>query len=333
MSDEPIIQVDVNATVAGDYSKPAEKLIEKAFGALHWLLEPNRMRRIADAKAYEITVTAQAHADADQIAFESKAAIGERQRELISHWFGEQERTQNNRERILSKSIPLLKPNANPEKIENDWMANLFEKNKTVSDGEMQELWARLLAGEANEPGTFSKQTVNLLADLDPSDARMFSKVCDFGWFIEGYDLAWFKGSNPNPTSSTRLVPMVLKFTDSIYEKHGLNYSSLRNLESLGLIKFDDHLQFWWSRADEMQTLSYHDKNVVLEFSRKNYSLGDQKFYGFPKGNVLLTRAGYQLSTVCKTQCIPDFFEYIRERLWEKGPEDWIYVVRNASAA
>ena len=53
----------------------------------------------------------------------------------------------------------------------------------------MQELWARLLAGEASGPGTFSKHTVNLLADLDPIDARMFSQVCDFGWLLKGDDL------------------------------------------------------------------------------------------------------------------------------------------------
>ena len=46
----------------------------------------------------------------------------------------------------------------------------------------MQILWARVLAGEANAPGTYSKRTVNLLSDFDKSDAELFTKLCGFGW-------------------------------------------------------------------------------------------------------------------------------------------------------
>ena len=48
----------------------------------------------------------------------------------------------------------------------------------------MQSLWARLLAGEANQPGTFSKRTVELVASLDKSDAQLFTGLCRFAWFV-----------------------------------------------------------------------------------------------------------------------------------------------------
>ena len=34
--------------------------------------------------------------------------------------------------------------------MEEDWIANFFDKCRIVSDSEMQSLWARVLAGEAN---------------------------------------------------------------------------------------------------------------------------------------------------------------------------------------
>jgi hypothetical protein len=38
---------------------------------------------------------------------------------------------------------------------------------------EMQNLWAQVLAGEANSPGTYSKRTVNFLSSLDKKDAAL----------------------------------------------------------------------------------------------------------------------------------------------------------------
>ena len=59
-----------------------------------------------------------------------------------------------------------------------------FEKSRIVSDNEMQELWSRVLAGEANDPGTYSKRTVNFLSDLDKGEAALFTKLCGFVWLM-----------------------------------------------------------------------------------------------------------------------------------------------------
>jgi hypothetical protein len=326
MSDEPIIAV--NATVAGDFGKTADTFIKKAFEALNWILEPTQMRRIAAARA-DVTVSdAKAKAEADRIALESQIELGERQKEVLSRWYNTEERNQSNIERILTKSIHLLEPTATPESIENDWLANLFEKVKTVSNAQMQELWARLLAGEASGPGTFSKHTVNLLADLDPIDARMFSQVCDFGWLLKGDDLSRMKGVNSELTENLQLVPMILNYKNTTYEKHGLRYVSLNHLSNLGLIHFEDWSQYWWSRTYDTQIASYHDKAVEIRFKKKTYQVGRKdEAYGFPIGNVLLTRAGYELSTVCKTHCVPGFFEFVREKQWEARSDDWTYKI------
>ena len=41
---------------------------------------------------------------------------------------------------------------------------------------EMQLIWAQLLAGEVAEPGTFSLRTLQLVRNLQESDARLFRK-------------------------------------------------------------------------------------------------------------------------------------------------------------
>ena len=53
-----------------------------------------------------------------------------------------------------------------------------------VSDDDMQQIWAGILAGEANNSGSFSRRTVNLVADLDKRNAQLFRNLCGFAWMI-----------------------------------------------------------------------------------------------------------------------------------------------------
>ncbi len=126
---------------------------------------------------------------------------------------------QKNMEDIIAKAASHLNIEANPDPMENDWIANFFDKCRIVSDSEMQSLWSRVLAGEANVPGTYSKRTVNLLSDFDKSDAELFTKFCGFGWTIGGF------------------VPLVFDEKPEIYNRHGINFRTLSHLEISGLLK------------------------------------------------------------------------------------------------
>ncbi len=80
-------------------------------------------------------------------------------------------------EDITAKALPRLDENAKPDSIEDDWIVNFLDKSRIVSDNQMQDLWSRVLAGEANSPGTYSKRTVNFLSDLDKIEADLFTKL------------------------------------------------------------------------------------------------------------------------------------------------------------
>ena len=82
--------------------------------------------------------------------------------------------------RIARLAVPQINEEARPDLISDDWGANYRDKAHTCSDPEMAELWAQLLAAEANNPGSYSRKTVNVLADLEPDDARLFKALCDF---------------------------------------------------------------------------------------------------------------------------------------------------------
>ena len=91
---------------------------------------------------------------------------------------------------------------------------------KNVSEKDMRNLWAKLLAGEANQPLSFSKRTVNFVGDLEKSDAELFTKFCSFTIQSGGF------------------LPVIYKHTDNVYNSNGIYFDTLEHLDAIGLIKF-----------------------------------------------------------------------------------------------
>ena len=194
----------------GDLSKPVTVLIEKVANAVGVLYEPRRIKEKAKAEAEAQEILALEEVKVDELKYRTM-------HRLVHEELGKQ----NNMESIIGKAIPSVSDEAKPDKIEDDWIANFFDKCRLISDHEMQALWAKILAGEANSPGKFSKKTVNLVANLDKSDAEAFTKLCRFG------------------ISRDRFYPLIYDLEQSIYSDNGILFVTLSNLESIGLIKFD----------------------------------------------------------------------------------------------
>jgi hypothetical protein len=193
----------------GELSKPATVLIEKVSDAIGGIAAPYQIRRIA-----------QAQSDAEQIK-----ALGKIRKDItlraLDRFLREETQKQANIENITSTALPLLEPNSSPEKMDNDWIVNFFDKSRLISDSEMQQLWAKVLAGEANTPGRYSKRTVNYLSSLDKTDAQLFTSLCSFGWFLGD------------------IVPLVFEEQDTIYSNHGIRFDALKHLDEIGLISFE----------------------------------------------------------------------------------------------
>ena len=182
----------------GDLGKPATVLIEKISNAIGGIFKP-----------YQIVRVAKAEAEAELIQAKSQIKLTDLHRRAMHRFLEEEAKKQSNIENITRQALPHLQETSSPEKVENDWITNFFENCRIVSDGEMQSLWAKILAGEANAPGTFSRKTVNLLADLNKGDAELFTRMCGFGWMIGN------------------VVPLIFDVQGDLYNRNGMNFSTL----------------------------------------------------------------------------------------------------------
>lgn len=260
-------------------TKPATVLIEKVSEAVGGIFRPYQIVRVAKAKA-----------EAESIRSEAQIEITDLERRAFQRWFIEEGKKQANIEEITRKALPLLEDNSAPESLDDDWITNFFDKCRIVSDTDMQQLWSRVLAQQANVPGAFSKQTVNHLADLEKTDAELFMGLCSFGWQI-----------------SHEFVPLVFDTRTEIYNHQGITFNALSHLQSLGLIRFDQLSGFKFIGLPKKPVVSYYGN--PLELTLPKDAENELKV-----GKVLLTRAGGELASICKPDPIEGFFDFVYEK-------------------
>lgn len=264
----------------GELSRPATVLIEKISDAVGGIAKPWQIRRVAKAEA-----------DADKIRAVSNIEIDELQRRALQRFIMEEARKQRNIEEITAKALLRVVNEAQPENIEDDWIANFFDRCRLISDEEMQTLWSKLLAGEANSPGTYSKRTVNLLGSLDKSDASLFQSLCGFCW------------------SMGHMVPLIYDVSAEIYTRQGINFSALKHLDEIGLLSFEPLISYNLNNIPKRSVVYYYERPVYIEFDKEN----DNEFR---LGHVMLSKTGQELAPICDSGPVPGFYDFIFE-YWE----------------
>jgi hypothetical protein len=261
----------------GELSEPATVLIKKVSDAVGILYEPKRIRNLAKAKS-----------DAAIIRAQSEIEVRTLQR-LTS----EEVIRQKNIENITRKAIEQLADTAFPNDIDDDWITNFFDKSRIISDQDMQNLWSKVLAEEANKSGSFSRRTVNFLADLDRLEAEKFAKLCRFSWNI---------GSE---------IPLVTNASDAIYSSNGVTFQLINELEGIGLVTFQDR-GYMRSISPGPFSISYFDSAVSFENEADGVSIR--------VGQVLFTKVGAELARLCMVEPVAGFLEHVMNFWKGKNP-------------
>ncbi len=85
----------------------------------------------------------------------------------------------SNVESVISKAEQQFTSDeqASEEPVEKDWMTRFLGIVEDVSDEDMQDLWARVLAGEVKRPKSYSLRTLEVLRNLSKDEAEIIVKV------------------------------------------------------------------------------------------------------------------------------------------------------------
>lgn len=66
------------------------------------------------------------------------------------------------------------------EPVAKDWMTRFLDIAETISDDEMRDLWARVLAGEIKKPKSYSLRTLEVLRNISKEEAEVIVKASTY---------------------------------------------------------------------------------------------------------------------------------------------------------
>lgn len=196
-----LLNIDLQAL-----SEPASKLIETV-GEI-FITSPGRVKRLAKAKVATKKIEIEGNIELLNLIERTDARINARELER-----------QINIENLVKNAIGLLPDKVSEKPVDKDWTAQFFNYAQDVSDETVQRMWSQVLAGEVENPGTFSRRTLNFLQVLSSEDAQTITKAFNYVWFID----------------NKMFIPNSSKI-NSFFEENGLTQSELTYLDSIGLI-------------------------------------------------------------------------------------------------
>lgn len=169
----------------------------------------------------------------------------------------------------------------------------IIEGSKAAYDEGARSLWGKLIAGELERPGSFSKHTMSVLADMSAADAKSFSELCS----------ACVHTCTGNTISNDETHIILVQDEDSPTFNNGLfNYSKRSQLESLGVI---DSSVLSFITLHPGDSCSFIVGNRLI--SARNDTDSDKDFRASPA----LTITGLELSRLCEIGSFNNLSEYL----------------------
>lgn len=280
--------------------KSLEKLIDVVSKGIGTLYEPRSIRKKADAEAYKIEALAKAEAKHLLIEGEAKVELYERTKERV---FLQEVNNQINIENIVEKSIEHLEDDISETPVDDDWRTRFFKKAQDVSNDEMQEIWAKVLAGEVSKPGTTSFRTLEVVSNISKLEAETFQIACSL---TSGYDRI-YKLSGKNA-----------------FDNFGLTYSQLMILRDAGLVHDNDSLQAVFKIVPGLKgsIIYLGDEQYIIQNKEKGAAVD----YRFPQ--ISFTNAGKE---ICKILKVENNKDYTNALLAEMKTQKYDLTVLNLS--
>lgn len=154
-----------------------------------------------------------------------------------------------------------------------DWHIRFYEACGNVTNEDMQNIWAKLLSGEINQPGSYSFRTLECLKNLTTKEAKLFEKVCRYSAKMGG----------------NVFFP---RFGDIMY-KNNITYDDIIDLDDCGLLKSDSGMNIRMSVGLDFAIIASDNKFVLLVKKRRK---DNRNYLEMP--DYLFTAVGAELYSV-----------------------------------
>jgi len=185
-------------------------------------------------------------------------------------------RKQNNLESIIQKSLAYC-PNTLPStKADQDWFNQFTLLAQDVSNNTMQDLWAKILAGEIAQQGSFSLKSLTIFKSMSITDAKLLAKVCSLVVKDSSKkNIRIISGAYQTPS----FFSLFSKDTQSRVNLNqcGISYSELLTLADNNIIFIQEAESNELHKGEQMK-FNFNGKNLTLTAKKKQCGI---RFYKF----------------------------------------------------
>lgn len=190
------------------------------------------------------------------------------------------------------KSSKYIDPEkSNDIKMDNDFFWNTIEHAKTISNEEMQELIAKIIAGEYNKPGTYSMSTLQTLKMLGKHELDLFERICSL-----------CINSDQIPEDVFSLPENIKSVMDSL----NIDFGSLQELQNLGLFLPNDMARSIENGDKKNFEINYLGRQILFKPTHEtNVLILIPSFFG-------LSNTGKQILLHLNPQFIDDYYNWLK---------------------
>ena len=185
-----------------------------------------------EARAIERNAEAEAYAHIRKTDAENAAALARLQGEeqLANYMLAREKRKMNNTISVvdLAQTQFTEGEQASDEPVNSDWLNRFFSIVEEVSDKDMQQLWARILAGEVKRPKSYSLRTLELLKNISPKEAEVINLAS--GYLIEDQLLCTGDSLGANAIICSKMDELGIICGEQMAYSYFANAGEIRNI-------------------------------------------------------------------------------------------------------
>lgn len=289
---------------------------------------------LAASEAHTMQITAKAQSEARRYLEKAEpsripALTAEQVSEALR--FQQQRRLRNVEAIATAAAAELGDETVTDDTPDHDWIARFFGEAQEVSNAEMQQLWARILAGEVRQPRTTSIRTLDILRNLDPRAARRFKRLCSVSSALAVIgniqftspldpDVGFYDPIQNMLLLDHRVVAFGGNAATNALRSYGLSFGTLNILNEYGLI-ISDYNSWYDYRLCVVQPNASNQLPFRLVHGGRQWVLlpGDAPFQGELKlSGVALTSSGRELARVVEFEPHQEYLEAYRSYLANK---------------
>ena len=212
-------------------------------------------------------------------------------------------RKQKNMEAIIYKALGYCSNNEVADRTDQDWFNSFINLAEDVSNSTMQSLWAKILAGEITQQGSYSLKTLKVFRNMSVTDAKLLAKVCSLA-------VKDTNRKNMRIISGCSQQPGLINFFDKARQQtinlnnFGLNYTDLLTLADNHIIFTQESESSIFTKGDGF-VFNYNGLNLSL-LAKKSHSL--LSFYKF-------TATGIELAHLIADAPNDEYFSHLKDQL------------------